>query len=80
MLDTEERASLHRATALELLADAWFEAERDGIESPAMSHAAIFAALTALVSDYGENRVADFVASLPTRIRAGEYSLQKTLQ
>ncbi len=69
-----------RQIALEHLAHAWHCAQDDGIESPAMSHAAIFAALAALVTDYGEDRVADFIATLPTRIRAGEYTLERTLQ
>ena len=69
-----------RQIALEHLAHAWYCAQDDGVESPAMSHAAIFAALAALVTDYGEDVVADFVNTLPSRIRAGEYSLNRTVQ
>ena len=69
-----------RQLALEHLAHAWDCAQDDGIASPAMSHAAIYAALAALVTEHGEDRVADFITTLPPRIRAGEYSLEKTVQ
>ena len=45
-----------------------------------MAHAAIFAALATLVTNYGEEAIAELVAALPRRIRAGEYSLDRTVQ
>ncbi|MBU1173934.1 MAG: hypothetical protein KKH72_00915 [Alphaproteobacteria bacterium] len=69
-----------RQLALEHLADAWHGAEGEGIEPEAIAHAAIFAALATLVSDYGEEAVADLISSLPERIRAGEYSVDRTVQ
>ena len=75
--DPEQEA---RELALEHLADAWHGAEDEGIEPEAMAHAAIFAALATLVTDYGEEAVAELVAALPARIQAGEYSLDRTLQ
>jgi hypothetical protein len=76
-LDPEQKA---RQLALEHLADAWHGAEAEGIEPESMAHAAIFAALATLVTDYGEEAVADLVAALPERIRTGEYSLDRTIQ
>lgn len=75
--DTEQK---DRQIALEHLADAWHGAEDEGIEPESVAHAAIFAALATLVTDYGEDAVADLVASLPDRIRAGEYSIDRTIQ
>lgn len=69
-----------RQIALEHLAEAWHSAESEGLEAEAMAHAAIFAALATLVTDYGEEAVADLVAALPKRIRAGEYSLSRSVQ
>jgi hypothetical protein len=69
-----------RQIALEYLADAWESAENDDITSESMAHAAIFAALATLVGNYDEESVAELVATLPERIRAGEYSLTRTIQ
>ncbi len=69
-----------RQIALEHLARAWRRAEDEGIEPEAIAHAAIFAALATLVAEYDEDAVAELVASLPKRIYAGEYSLDKTMQ
>ena len=54
-----------RQIALEHLAEAWNSAENEGIEPESMAHAALFAALATLVSDYGEEAVAELVAALP---------------
>src|SRR5690349_20867270 len=42
-----------RQLALEYLAEAWNTAEDDGIESYALAHASLFAALTSLVTSHG---------------------------
>lgn len=69
-----------RQIALEYLAEAWNTAEDDGVETDALAHAALFAALATLVRAYGENGTAELVAALPERIRAGEYNLERSLQ
>jgi hypothetical protein len=69
-----------RQLALEYLAEAWNVAEDDGVESSALAHASLFAALTTLVESYGEDAVAELVAALPDRIRSGEYNLERSLQ
>ena len=73
--DAEERQ-----LALEYLAEAWNAAEEDGIETQALAHASLFAALATLVRAHGEEMTADLVAALPERIRAGEYNLNRSLQ
>lgn len=74
-VDREERQ-----LALEYVAEAWNAAEDDGIESAALAHASLFAALTTLVEAYGEEAAADLVAALPDRVRCGDYSLKRSLQ
>ena len=73
--DAEERQ-----IALEYLAEAWNSAEEDGVESQALAHASLFAALATLVRTHGEEAIAQLVASLPDRIRSGEYNLERSLQ
>ncbi len=69
-----------RQVALEYVAQAWNEAEDDGVATLALAHASLFAAITALVEHHGETAVAELIASLPERIQAGEYSLSRSLQ
>ena len=69
-----------RQLALEYLAEAWNTAEDDGVESAALAHASLFAALATLVKMHGDDAVADLVAELTDRIRAGEYNLERSLQ
>lgn len=69
-----------RQLALEYIAEAWNEAEDDGVEQGALAHASLFAAITTLVLSYGEEAAADLVAALPDRIRSGEYNLNRSLQ
>lgn len=69
-----------RQVALEYLADAWNDAEADGIQTDSLAHAALFAALATLVSAYGEDVTAKLVADLPTRIQHGDYSVDRSIQ
>lgn len=69
-----------RDLALEHLAGAFDDAHNDGIGSEAVAHAAIFAALATLISEFGEEPVAAIMAALPMRIVSGEFSLDKTIQ
>ena len=72
-----DRDSTGRQLALEYLAEAWNTAEDEGIESLALAHASLFAALATLVRAHGEEATAKLVAALPDRIRGGEYSLER---
>jgi hypothetical protein len=73
MIEEEQE---ERQLALEYLAEAWNTAEEEGVESQALAHASLFAALATLVRTYGADVTAELIASLPGRIRAGEYNLR----
>ncbi|HVX82916.1 MAG: hypothetical protein ACTHOR_17725 [Devosia sp.] len=75
-----ENETEQRQMALEYLAEAWNTAEADGVESEALAHASLFAALATLVRLHGDDAVAQLVSALPDRIRAGEYHLDRSLQ
>jgi hypothetical protein len=66
-----------RQIALEYLAEAWNTAEDEGVESLALAHASLFAALATLVKTHGEEATATLVGGLPDRIRSGEYNLER---
>lgn len=66
-----------RQLALEYLAEAWNTAEDEGVQSIALAHASLFAALATLVKTHGEETTALLVADLPDRIRSGEYDLER---
>jgi len=80
--DSSGRAqdSDERRIALEYIAQAWNEAEDEGIDSIALAHASLFAALATLVRAYGDDGAAELVGCLPERIRAGEYNIVRTVQ
>ena len=69
-----------RQMALEYVAEAWNSAEDDGIAPLALAHASLFAAITSMVEHHGEMATAELIASLPDRIRHGEYNLVRSLQ
>ena len=75
-----DRGQAERQLALEYLAEAWNSAEEDGLESAALAHASLFAALATFVRLHGDEATADLVALLPDRIRNGEYNLERILQ
>ena len=77
---TMDRDHSERQLALEYLAEAWNSAEDDGIESLALAHASLFAALATFVKLHGEEATATLASLLPDRIRSGEYNLERVLQ
>jgi predicted YcjX-like family ATPase len=66
--------------ALRYIMEAWEEAVFDGIDPDCVATAAIFAAMSDLVTTYGEEPVARMAERLPERIRAGEFTINKTKQ
>jgi hypothetical protein len=66
--------------ALRYIMEAWEEAVYDGIDSDCIATAAIFAAMSDLITTYGEEPVAKLAERLPERIRAGEFTVNKTKQ
>ncbi|MBO9589216.1 MAG: hypothetical protein J7557_11010 [Devosia sp.] len=75
-----EQGQAERQIALEYLAEAWNEAEEDGLETAALAHASLFAALATFVRMHGDEATAELIAQLPDRIRTGEYNLERILQ
>ena len=75
-----DRDQGERQLALEYLAEAWNCAEDDGVQSAALAHASLFAALATFVKMHGDDATADLVALLPDRIRSGESKLERILQ
>lgn len=69
-----------RFAALTYLAEAWDEAQLDGLPTECVAHAAIFRAISELVSLFGEEATATFADKLGDKIRAGEYSLPTVRQ
>jgi hypothetical protein len=69
-----------KQAALRYIMDAWEEAVFDGIEPELLANAAFFAALSDLVSSYGEDAVAKMTEGLPRRIHNGEFTLYRVTQ
>ena len=61
--------------ALHYILEAWEEGASSGIAPELMAYAAIYTALSDLVSAYGEDAVADMAQGLSSRVRSGEFSL-----
>ncbi|MFN4143582.1 hypothetical protein [Aestuariivirga sp.] len=66
--------------ALRYLLDAWEEAAYEGVDRDCLATAAIFAALSELITTYGEEPVAVMCERLPERVRSGEFTLAKSRQ
>jgi hypothetical protein len=69
-----------RKVAVGYLHEAWAEARLDGIDGDCMAQACLFAALSELVTTYGEDATAKFATGLSERIANGEFSLEFSRQ
>jgi len=69
-----------KQVAIGYLHEAWAEARLDGIDGDCMAQACLFAALSELVTTYGEDATAKFAAGLSERIASGEFSLEFSRQ
>ena len=83
MLKTSQRTytpmpSEEKQLALQYFLDALEEAAHEGVDRDCIATAAIFAALSDLISTYGEEPVAVMCQRLPERIRGGEFTLART--
>ena len=67
-----------RNAALRHIINAWDDALLSGVHPEQMASAMLYAAISELVGAHGEDKVADMIASLPERIRRGEYTLYET--
>lgn len=77
---SEIKESTQKQAALRYIIDAWEEALDDGIEPEMLANASLFAALSDLVSTYGEDAVAQMAEKLSRRIQHGEFTLNRTTQ
>ena len=66
--------------ALSLILEAWDEGTESGVPNEQMAYAAMFTALTDLVSQFGEEAVVKLAQGLEKRIRVGEFTLHHTRQ
>ncbi len=66
--------------ALGLILAAWDEGTESGVASEQMAYAALFAALTDLVSMYGEDAVVELARGLERRLMQGEFTLGRVMQ
>jgi hypothetical protein len=79
---TREPAPDHeqKRVALGYLQEAWAEARLEGIDGDCLAQACLFAAFAEFVSTYGEEAAATFAEGLGSRIRNGEFSLDRSRQ
>lgn len=66
--------------ALSLILAAWDEGTENGVAPEQMAYAALFTALTDLVSLYGEDAVIKLTKGLERRLEAGEFTLGRRVQ
>jgi hypothetical protein len=66
--------------ALSLILAAWDEGTENGVSQEQMAYAALFTALTDLVSLYGEDAVKKLAQGLERRIELGEFTLDRKVQ
>jgi hypothetical protein len=62
------------------LQEAWAEAELDGIDRDCLAQASLFLTFAELVGTYGEEAAAEFAGRLASRIKNGEFTLDRPHQ
>jgi hypothetical protein len=66
--------------ALGYLQEAWAEALLEGIDGDCLAQSSLFVAFAELVSTYGEDAAARYAENLGTRIRNGEFTVDRSHQ
>ena len=69
-----------KQAAIGYLHEAWAEARLDGIDGDCMAQACLFAALSELVTTYGEDATARYAEGLSKRVANGEFSIESFRQ
>lgn len=72
-LETDDQ----KALALDLILDAWDKALAEGVEPEVLASVGIYASFVDMVDRFGQEAVAEFCATLPGRIRSGEFTLSE---
>lgn len=80
VLEPANIAGEESVEALHFILEAWEEGTDSGIAPELMAYAAIYTALTDLVTTFGEDAVVKLVAGLGDRVRSGEFTLYRTRQ
>ena len=75
-----QNAEIGKTAALEYILEAWIDAQHDGIAPEAIANAALYAALSDLVTIYGEEPVIRFTDGLAERVRLGEFTIDRVTQ
>jgi len=70
------KLDVHRTSiaALEFILEAWDAGVEEGHDPDMLANAALFTALSGLVTTYGETAVVELVRKLPKRVLSGEFS------
>jgi hypothetical protein len=76
----DQEAQSDSFKALNLILQAWDEGMEQGIAPELMAYAALFTALTDLVSNFGEDAVASLARGLDQRVQKGEFTIYATRQ
>ena len=79
LLPEEEKKNASQDALLYVL-EAWESGLAEGLERDHLANAAIFAALSDLVSAYGEQAVSLLADQLSDRIKEGEFTFNRTIQ
>lgn len=66
--------------ALNFILEAWEDGAASGIAPELLAYAAIYTALSDLVSAFGEDEVAKLTAGLGRRVQAGEFTIYRSKQ
>ena len=72
---SEMSTDQQKALALDLILDAWDNALREGVEPEVLASVGIYAALVDMVDRFGAEAVGEFCATLPQRVKDGEFTL-----
>lgn len=64
-----------KSRAFELIVEAWDKALAEGGDPDVVASVSLFAALADMVDRHGADAVAEFCATLPERVRIGEFTL-----
>lgn len=67
-----------RQAAMGYVSEAFAEARLDGLDVDAVAQAAVFAAFVEMVATYGEEASAVFAERLAERVRAGEFTVERS--
>jgi hypothetical protein len=72
---TNPDTDAQKARALDLILDAWDKALAEGVEPEVLASVGLYATLVDMIDRFGAEAVADFCATLPARVRNGEFTL-----